>query len=71
MSHQLTVLFSQNKSAIRNQSTILFSPNKPAPAISHESNQRTLRPIGEGGEGERERAGKEQEKALGDSSEEK
>jgi hypothetical protein len=58
---------SSNKSAIRNQPTILFSREQTS--ASHRAP--TLRPIGEGGAGERERAGKEQEKALGDSSEEK
>jgi hypothetical protein len=36
ISHQPTVLLSQNKSAISNQPTVLFSQNKPAPAISHQ-----------------------------------
>jgi hypothetical protein len=34
ISHQPTVLFSQNKSTINNQPAILFSQNKPAPATS-------------------------------------
>jgi hypothetical protein len=36
ISHQPTVLFSQNKSATSNQPAVLFSHNKPAPAISHQ-----------------------------------
>jgi hypothetical protein len=39
ISHQPTVLFSQNKPAISNQPTVLFSQNKPAPAISHQPNE--------------------------------
>jgi hypothetical protein len=39
ISHQLSVLFSQNKPATSNQPTVLFSQNKPAPAISHQSNE--------------------------------
>jgi hypothetical protein len=38
ISHQPTVLLSQNKPAISNQSTLLFytkRPKRPAPAISH------------------------------------
>jgi hypothetical protein len=36
ISHQLAVLFSQNKPATSNQPTVLFSQNKPTPAISHQ-----------------------------------
>jgi hypothetical protein len=36
ISHQLAVLFSQNKPATGNQPTVLFSQNKPAPAISQQ-----------------------------------
>jgi hypothetical protein len=36
ISHQPTVLFSQNKPATSNQPAVLFSQNKPAPAISHQ-----------------------------------
>jgi hypothetical protein len=36
ISHQPTVLFSQNKLATSNQPAVLFSQNKPAPAISHQ-----------------------------------
>jgi hypothetical protein len=39
ISHQPTVLFSQNKPAITNQPAVLFSQNKPAPAISHQPNE--------------------------------
>jgi hypothetical protein len=39
ISHQPTVLFSQNKSAITNQQAVLFSQNKAAPAISHQPNE--------------------------------
>jgi hypothetical protein len=39
ISHQPTVLFSQNKSATSNQPTVLFTQNKPAPAISHQPNE--------------------------------
>jgi hypothetical protein len=39
ISHQPTVLFSQNKSATSNKSTVLFSQNKPAPAVSHQPNE--------------------------------
>jgi hypothetical protein len=39
ISHQPTVLFSQNKSVTSNQSAVLFSQNKPAPAISHQPNE--------------------------------
>jgi hypothetical protein len=46
ISHQATVLFSQNKSAISNQPALLFSQNKPAPAISHEPNEHVPRIYG-------------------------
>jgi hypothetical protein len=36
ISHQPTVLFSQNKPAISNQPAVLFSENKPALAIRHQ-----------------------------------
>jgi hypothetical protein len=36
ISHQPTVLFSQNKPATSNQPSVLFSQNKPPPAISHQ-----------------------------------
>jgi hypothetical protein len=36
ISHQPTVLFSQNKPATGNQPTLLFSQNKPASAISNQ-----------------------------------
>jgi hypothetical protein len=39
ISHQPTVLFSQNKPATSNQSAVLFSQNKSAPAISHQPNE--------------------------------
>jgi hypothetical protein len=39
ISHQPTVLFSQNKPAISNQPAVLFSQNKSAPAISHQPNE--------------------------------
>jgi hypothetical protein len=42
ISHQPTVLFSQNKPATINQSAVLFSHNKPAPAISHQPNEHAL-----------------------------
>jgi hypothetical protein len=42
ISHQPTVLFSQNKPAISNQPTVLFSQNKPAPAISHQPNEQAV-----------------------------
>jgi hypothetical protein len=35
ISHQPTILFSQNKPAINNQPAVLFSQHKPAPATSH------------------------------------
>jgi hypothetical protein len=41
ISHQPTVLFSQNKPDISNQPTVLFSQNKSAPAISHQPNEQT------------------------------
>jgi hypothetical protein len=39
ISHQLAVLFSQNKPATSNQPAVLFSHNKSAPAISHQPNE--------------------------------
>jgi hypothetical protein len=39
ISHQPTVLFSQNKPAISNQPAVHFSQNKPTPAISHQPNE--------------------------------
>jgi hypothetical protein len=39
ISHQPTVLFSQNKPATGNQPAVLFSQNKPASAISHQPNE--------------------------------
>jgi hypothetical protein len=36
ISHQPTVLFSQNKPVTSNQSAVLFSQNKPTRAISHQ-----------------------------------
>jgi hypothetical protein len=41
-SNQPTVLFSQNKLATSNQPTVLFSQNKPASAISHQPNEQTV-----------------------------
>jgi hypothetical protein len=37
--HQPAVLFSRNKSAIRNQPAVLFSQNKPAPVIIPQPNE--------------------------------
>jgi hypothetical protein len=48
ISHQPTVLFSQNKPATSNQPTVLFSQNEPAPAISHQPNEQAAR-LGFGG----------------------
>jgi hypothetical protein len=42
ISHQPTVLFSQNKPATINQPTVLFSHNKSAPAISHQPNEQAV-----------------------------
>jgi hypothetical protein len=39
ISHQPTVLFSQNKPATSNQPVVLFSQNKSAPAISNQPNE--------------------------------
>jgi hypothetical protein len=39
ISHQSTVLFSQNKPATNNQPAVLFSQNKSAPAISYQPNE--------------------------------
>jgi hypothetical protein len=36
ITHQPSVLFSQNKPVTSNQPAVLFSQNKPAPAISHQ-----------------------------------
>jgi hypothetical protein len=41
ISHQPTVLFSQNKSANTNQPAVLFSQNKSASATSHQPNEQT------------------------------
>jgi hypothetical protein len=43
ISHQLAVLFSQNKPAIINQPAVLFSQNKPAPAISHQPTEQAVK----------------------------
>jgi hypothetical protein len=40
ISHQTVVLFSHNKSATNNQVVVLFSQDKPAPAISHQPNEK-------------------------------
>jgi hypothetical protein len=42
ISHQPTVLFSQNKSATSNQPTVFFSQKKSAPAISHQPNEQAV-----------------------------
>jgi hypothetical protein len=42
ISHQPTVLFSQNKPATSNQPTVLFSQNKSTPAISHQPNEQAV-----------------------------
>jgi hypothetical protein len=42
ISHQPTVLFSQNKPATSNQPAVLFSHNKSAPAISHQPNEQAV-----------------------------
>jgi hypothetical protein len=42
ISHQPTVIFSQNKPATNNQPAVLFSQNKPAPAISHQPNEHVV-----------------------------
>jgi hypothetical protein len=39
ISHQPTVLLSQNKPGTSNQPAVLLSQNKPAPAISHQPNE--------------------------------
>jgi hypothetical protein len=39
ISHQPSVLFSQDKPVISNQLTVFFSQNKSAPAISHQPNE--------------------------------
>jgi hypothetical protein len=43
ISHQPTVLFSQNKPATGNQPTVLFSQNKSAPAINHQPNEQAVK----------------------------
>jgi hypothetical protein len=43
ISHQPTILFSQNKPATTNQPAVFFSQNKPAPAISHQPNEQAVR----------------------------
>jgi hypothetical protein len=42
ISHQPTILFSQNKPATSNQPAVLFSQNKPAPAISHQPTEQAV-----------------------------
>jgi hypothetical protein len=42
ISHQPTVIFSQNKPATGNQAAILFSQNKSALAISHQPNEQSI-----------------------------
>jgi hypothetical protein len=42
ISHQLAVIFSQNKPATNNQPIVLFSQNKPAPAISHQPTEQAV-----------------------------
>jgi hypothetical protein len=45
ISHQPTLLLSQNKLAISNQPAVLFfSQNKPSPAISHQPNEQAAGP---------------------------
>jgi hypothetical protein len=39
ISHQQTILVSQNKPATINQTVVLLSQNKSAPAISHQPNE--------------------------------
>jgi hypothetical protein len=39
ISHQPTILFSQNKPATSNQPAVFFSQNKSAPGISHQPNE--------------------------------
>jgi hypothetical protein len=39
ISHQPTLLFSQNKPATSNQPAVLFSQNKSAATISHQPNE--------------------------------
>jgi hypothetical protein len=43
ISHQPTVLFSQNKPVTSNQPTVLFSQNKPAPVISHQPTEQAAK----------------------------
>jgi hypothetical protein len=42
ISHQQTVLFSQNKPSTNNQPIVLFSQNKSAPAINHQPNEQAI-----------------------------
>jgi hypothetical protein len=42
ISHQPTVLFSQNESTTSNQAAVLFSQNKSAPATSHQPTEQAL-----------------------------
>jgi hypothetical protein len=42
ISHQPTVLVSQNKPATSNQSAVFFSQNKSAPAIRHQPNEQGI-----------------------------
>jgi hypothetical protein len=42
ISHQTTVLFSQNKPATSNQPAVLFSQNKSAPATGHQPNEQSI-----------------------------
>jgi hypothetical protein len=43
ISHQPTVLFSQNKPPTSNQPAVFFSHNKPALAINHQPNEQAHR----------------------------
>jgi ankyrin repeat protein len=45
ISHQPTVLFSQNKPATSNQRAVLFFQNKSASAIRHQPNEQAHRPF--------------------------
>jgi hypothetical protein len=47
ISHQPTVLFSQNKPATSNQPAVLFSQNNSAPATSNQPNEQALDVMGE------------------------
>jgi hypothetical protein len=42
ISHQPTVLFSQNKPVTNDQSTVLFSQNKSVPVINHQPNEQAV-----------------------------